>query len=155
MRLIRKIPLLAWIIIAILLGILVGWASRQGGTDVPVRVFATFGMVFSELLGFAIPLIILGFIAPGIGSIGRGAGKLLGKAVAIAYTSTVLAGIMALLSALALYPHILKGATATGGRQRGGNVAVYVAADDVCYHGPHFCVPFGAGNGRTLLHPHV
>mgnify|MGYP002738679561 FL=1 len=70
-------------------------------------------MVFSELLGFAIPLIILGFIAPGIGSIGRGAGKLLGKAVAIAYTSTVLAGIMALLSALALYPHILKGATAT------------------------------------------
>ena len=113
MRLIRKIPLLAWIIIAILLGILVGWASRQGGTDVPVRVFATFGMVFSELLGFAIPLIILGFIAPGIGSIGRGAGKLLGKAVAIAYTSTVLAGIMALLSALALYPHILKGATAT------------------------------------------
>lgn len=171
MRLIRKIPLLAWIIIAILLGILVGWASRQGGTDVPVRVFATFGMVFSELLGFAIPLIILGFIAPGIGSIGRGAGKLLGKAVAIAYTSTVLAGIMALLSALALYPHILKGATATAisdpsaslvkpygvtvDANGGGNVAVYVAADDVCYHGPHFCVPFGAGNGRTLLHPHV
>ena len=36
-----------------------------------------------QLLGFAIPLIILGFIAPGIGSIGRGAGKLLGKAVAL------------------------------------------------------------------------
>ena len=113
MRILRKIPLLVWILVAILLGILVGWASQRAGTDVPVRVFATFGMVFSQLLGFAIPLIILGFIAPGIGSIGRGAGKLLGKAVALAYTSTILAGTMALLVALALYPHMLKGATVT------------------------------------------
>lgn len=113
MHKLRKIPLLVWIVVAILLGILVGWASQRGGTDVPVRIFATFGMVFSQLLGFAIPLIILGFIAPGIGSIGRGAGKLLGKAVALAYTSTVLAGTIALLVALLLYPHILKGATVT------------------------------------------
>ena len=113
MRILRKIPLLVWILVAILLGILVGWASQRAGTDVPVRVFATFGMVFSQLLGFAIPLIILGFIVPGIGSIGRGAGKLLGKAVALAYTSTILAGTMALLVALALYPHMLKGATVT------------------------------------------
>ena len=113
MRILRKIPLLVWILVAILLGILVGWASQRAGTDVPVRVFATFGMVFSQLLGFAIPLIILGFITPGIGSIGRGAGKLLGKAVALAYTSTILAGTMALLVTLALYPHMLKGATVT------------------------------------------
>lgn len=113
MRILRKIPLLVWILVAILLGILVGWASQRAGTDVPVRVFATFGMVFSQLLGFAIPLIILGFIAPGIGSIGRGAGKLLGEAIALAYTSTILAGTMALLVALALYPHMLKGATVT------------------------------------------
>ncbi|WP_082346598.1 dicarboxylate/amino acid:cation symporter [Lawsonella clevelandensis] len=113
MRILRKIPLLVWILVAILLGILVGWASQRTGSDVPVRIFATFGMVFSQLLGFAIPLIILGFIAPGIGSIGRGAGKLLGKAVALAYTSTILAGTMALLVALVLYPHILKGATVT------------------------------------------
>ncbi len=113
MRILRKIPLLVWILVAILLGILVGWVSQRAGTDVPVRVFATFGMVFSQLLGFAIPLIILGFIAPGIGSIGRGAGKLLGKAVALAYTSTILAGTMALLVTLALYPHMLKGATVT------------------------------------------
>ena len=113
MRILRKIPLLVWILVAILLGILVGWASQRAGTDVPVRVFATFGMVFSQLLGFAIPLIILGFIAPGIGSIGRGAGKLLGEAVALAYTSTILAGTMALLVTLALYPHMLKGATVT------------------------------------------
>jgi len=69
-------------------------------------------MLFNQLLGFAIPLIILGFIAPGIGSIGRGAGKMLGKAVAIAYVSTILAGFMALIVASLLYPHILNGSTA-------------------------------------------
>jgi len=111
-RIIRKIPLLVWILVAILLGILVGWASHRGNTDIPVRIFATFGMLFNQLLGFAIPLIILGFIAPGIGSIGRGAGKMLGKAVAIAYVSTILAGFMALIVASLLYPHILNGSTA-------------------------------------------
>lgn len=113
MRILRKIPLLVWIIIAIALGVLIGWASRTAGTPVPVRVGATFGMVFSELLGFAIPLIILGFIAPGIGSIGQGAGKMLGKAVGIAYTSTVLAGILAVSATLLIYPTILKGQTLT------------------------------------------
>ena len=112
MRIIRKIPLLVWILVAILLGMLVGWASHRGNTDIPVRIFATFGMLFNQLLGFAIPLIILGFIAPGIGSIGRGAGKMLGKAVAIAYVSTILAGFMALIVASLLYPHILNGSTA-------------------------------------------
>ena len=112
MRIIRKIPLLVWILVAILLGILVGWASHRGNTDIPVRIFATFGMLFNQLLGFAIPLIILGFIAPGIGSIGRGAGKMLGKAVAIAYVSTILAGFMALIVASLLYPYILNGSTA-------------------------------------------
>lgn len=112
MRIIRKIPLLVWILVAILLGILVGWTSHRGNTDIPVRIFATFGMLFNQLLGFAIPLIILGFIAPGIGSIGRGAGKMLGKAVAIAYVSTILAGFMALIVASLLYPHILNGSTA-------------------------------------------
>ena len=112
MRIIRKIPLLVWILVAILLGILVGWASHRGNTDIPVRIFATFGMLFNQLLGFAIPLIILGFIAPGIGSIGRGAGKMVGKAVAIAYVSTILAGFMALIVASLLYPHILNGSTA-------------------------------------------
>lgn len=113
MRILRKIPLLVWIIIAIALGVLIGWASRVGGTPIPVRLGATFGMVFSELLGFAIPLIILGFIAPGIGSLGQGAGKMLGKAVVIAYSSTVLAGMLAIASTLFIYPSMLKGKTLT------------------------------------------
>ncbi|MDQ0273227.1 hypothetical protein J2S17_005148 [Cytobacillus purgationiresistens] len=40
-------------------------------------MFSTFNGLFGSFLGFVIPLIIIGFIAPGIGTMGRGAGKLL------------------------------------------------------------------------------
>lgn len=101
--------LLFKIIIAIALGVLLG-------TFVPgwaIRVFATFNDLFGNFLTFIIPLIIIGFIVPGIGSLGRGAGKLLGLTALIAYASTVIAGIVAFFVAKGLYPSLLKGQTAS------------------------------------------
>ncbi|MGX9933694.1 dicarboxylate/amino acid:cation symporter [Virgibacillus salarius] len=95
--------LLLRILIAILLGIAVGSFAN----DWFIRLFATFNDLFGNFLGFIIPLIILGFIAPGIGSMGRGAGKLLGLTGIIAYSSTVIAGILAFLAAKMLYPLML------------------------------------------------
>ena len=46
--------------------------------------------VFSAFLSFAIPLIIIGFIVPGIGSLAQGAGKMLGITVGLAYISSIL-----------------------------------------------------------------
>lgn len=51
-----KLGLLPKIIIAIILGIGFGIVSP----DMPVRVFVTFNALFSEFLGFLIPLIIVG-----------------------------------------------------------------------------------------------
>ncbi len=99
-----KFGLLPRIIVGILLGVLVG-------TFLPskiVQLFATFNGLFSQFLGFAIPLIIIGFIAPSIGAMGKGAGKLLGLSTAIAYLSTVGAGLLAFLSAKFIYPFILE-----------------------------------------------
>ncbi|TQS75413.1 dicarboxylate/amino acid:cation symporter [Ornithinibacillus gellani] len=100
--------LLAKIIIAIILGIALGSFVPEWS----IRIFATFNDLFGSFLGFVIPLIILGFIAPGIGSLGRGAGKLLGITGAVAYLSTIVAGIVALLVAKGLYPIMLKGQSA-------------------------------------------
>ena len=63
MSVIRKIPLLGWIGIAILLGILTGPIMPEwlGNT------FLTYNSIFSGFLGFAVPLIILGLIMPAIG----------------------------------------------------------------------------------------
>ncbi|MEW9111107.1 MAG: dicarboxylate/amino acid:cation symporter [Cytobacillus gottheilii] len=100
----RKFGLLPRIIIAIILGIIAGTFLPE----IAIRVFATFNSLFGNFLGFAIPLIIIGFIAPGIGSMGKGAGKMLGITTGLAYISTIAAGILAYIAASSLYPMMLK-----------------------------------------------
>ena len=121
MKALKKIPLILWIVIAIGAGVLIGLFTpgmisgindATGAaipTDLIVQLFVSFSTVFSAFLSFAIPLIIIGFIVPGIGSLAQGAGKMLGITVGLAYLSSILAGFLALASALLLYPIILKG----------------------------------------------
>ena len=61
----------------------------------PVRVLATFNSIFGNFLSYIIPLIIIGFIAPGIADLGKSAGRLLGITAGIAYLSTIIAGSLA------------------------------------------------------------
>lgn len=77
-----KIGLLARIIIAITLGI--GFGNVLPGEL--VRVFVTFNGIFSEFLGFIIPLIILGLVTPAIADIGKEAGKMLVITTLVAYS---------------------------------------------------------------------
>ena len=85
-----KLGLLPKIIIAIILGIGFGIVSP----DMPVRVFVTFNALFSEFLGFLIPLIIVGLVTPAIADIGKGAGKLLVITALMAYGATVFSGFL-------------------------------------------------------------
>lgn len=83
-----KAGLLTKIIIAIILGILSSFVFPLS----VVKIFVTISAVFSNFLGFVIPLIILGLVAPGIAELGKGAGKILGITTLIAYGSTLFAG---------------------------------------------------------------
>lgn len=83
-----RLGLLPKIIIAIVLGIGCSWFFPE----FIIRIFVTINGIFGNFLGFAIPLIILGLVAPGIAELGKGAGKLLGITVLIAYGSTLFAG---------------------------------------------------------------
>lgn len=83
-----KFGLLPKVIVAIILGIL---AALITPTEI-VRVVVTLTDIFGNYLSFIIPLIIIGLVAPGIADLGKGAGKLLGLTVIIAYTSTLIAG---------------------------------------------------------------
>lgn len=98
-----RIGLLARIIIAIALGIGAGlifpdWLSR---------IFTTFDSIFSNLLGFIIPLLILGFVAPAIADIGRKAGAMLGVTVLIAYLMTFGAGMTSYFTASSVFPALI------------------------------------------------
>ncbi len=98
-----KMPLLARIILAILLGVVFGNFFNEAA----VRAFLTFNGIFSQFLGFMIPLIIIGLVTPAIADIGHGAGKLLLATVGIAFADTILAGLLAYGTGSALFPHMI------------------------------------------------
>ena len=98
-----KIGLLSKILIAIALGIGLGLIAPEW----IVRLFLTFNGIFSQFLGFAIPLIIVGLVTPAISDIGSGAGKMLLVTVLIAYGSTVFAGLCSYLTGAAVFPSMI------------------------------------------------
>ncbi|MGO1859161.1 dicarboxylate/amino acid:cation symporter [Ancrocorticia populi] len=99
----KRAGILPWVLLAIVLGILCG----QFFNDPIAKIFVTFNSVFSQLLNFSIPLIIVGLVIPAIADLGRGAGKWLGITAGIAYTSTVIVAFLTYFTCKALYPHIL------------------------------------------------
>jgi Na+/H+-dicarboxylate symporter len=102
-----KVSLLARVVIAIVLGILLGQFLPEG----IARVFVTFNSLFGNFLSFSIPLIILGLVTPAIGDLGKGAGWLLAITTLIAYGSTIFSGFFTFFSCSAVFPHILPAGT--------------------------------------------
>ncbi|WP_349664620.1 dicarboxylate/amino acid:cation symporter [Cellulophaga lytica] len=99
--------LLFKVFIAIILGILIGLYLPESVN----RLFNTFKAVFSQFLGFAIPLIILGLIMPAIADLGKGAGKLLVITAAIAYGSTLFSGFSTYFVASGFFPSFIEAQT--------------------------------------------
>lgn len=104
-----KFGLLPRIIVAIVFGVLIGSIASEN----IVRLFATFTSIFGNFLNFIVPLIILGFIAPGIAKLGKGSGKLLGVSTLVAYSSTVIAGVFAFGAAMLILPGFMEGRALT------------------------------------------
>lgn len=99
-----KLGLLPKVLIAIALGIALG-------TFIPdwfIRIFVTFNEIFSQLLNFLVPLIILGLVAPAIADMGGKAGKMLLITVGLAYVATFISGFMAYGTSMSIFPYIIE-----------------------------------------------
>ncbi len=99
----RKFPLLLQIVIAIAAGALCGiffpdWLSK---------IFATFNGLFGNFLGFIIPFIIVGLVAPGIAEMGNKAGRLLLLTTLLAYLFTIMSGLFSYGVCQAALPALL------------------------------------------------
>lgn len=90
----------------LLLGIIVGIVLGQLLGEGPMKVVVSLKNIFSQVIMFCVPLIVIGFIAPSITSLGRNASKLLGLAVLLAYGSSLLAALMSTGAGYALIPHL-------------------------------------------------
>lgn len=98
-----KFGLLPKIIVAIILGICLGMFTPE----TPVRIFVTFNGLFSEFLGFLIPLIIVGLVTPAIADIGKGAGKMLLVTALLAYGATIFSGFLTYGVGESLFPSLI------------------------------------------------
>ncbi|POQ99639.1 sodium:proton antiporter [Alkalispirochaeta sphaeroplastigenens] len=99
----KKFGLIPWLVLGIVSGILVGlyfpgWVGN---------ILFTFTQIFGQFLSYIVPLIILGFIIPGIADLGAKAGKLLGATAGIAYISTLVSGILAFFISRLILPAIV------------------------------------------------
>ena len=99
----KKLGLVPKLIIAIILGILIGQFLPE---DI-CRIVVTLSGLFSSFLKFVIPLMILAYVTMGIADLSQGAGKLLLITVALAYGSTLIAGTASFLVSINLFPSFM------------------------------------------------
>lgn len=102
------------LILKLAAGMLVGIVLGSFAPDWSVRTLLTISEIVGQLIKFTIPLIILFYITSGIASLPRDSGKLLSRTVGFAYGSTLIAGILAYLIAVAALPVITPTAGAVG-----------------------------------------
>ena len=116
-----KIGLVARIIIAMLLGFLLGRVLPLSVT----RVFSTFNGLFSQFLGFIIPLLIVGLVAPAIADIGRKAGRMLLATTLLAYIATIISGFASYFTSAGIFPELIEAGTLTSSLAKGNDAAPY------------------------------
>ncbi len=90
------------LLVGIGLGILVGNYAPEG----LMKAIVTFKGLFSNLISYVVPLIILGFITPAIVSLKDSAGKILTVTLIICYLSSVGAALLSVTSGYAIIPHL-------------------------------------------------
>ena len=119
----QKLGLLPRLLIAIVIGILIG-------QFMPVwfaRLVVTASSIFSTFLKFVIPLMIVAYVTMGIANLKTGAGKLLLITVALAYTSTLIFGSASYVVSSALFPHFMtEGALEQIAATSGTSLASYI-----------------------------
>jgi len=92
--------LIVKLVIGVAIGIIVGLAA-----DVrTIGVINTVKFILGQVISFMVPLIIVGFITPAITQLRANASKMLGTMIVLAYTSTVCACLMSMLTGYALIP---------------------------------------------------
>ena len=99
-----RLGLIGRIIIALIVGAVTGPYTPVA----VVRCFNTFNSLFGQYLGFLIPLLIVGLVAPAIADIGRKAGKMLVATALLAYGATLVSGFASYLTSVSLFPSMIQ-----------------------------------------------
>lgn len=98
------------LLLALVIGIAVGLLLNKNDTGAfsvaLLNIIVTVKYIVGQFIGFCIPLIIIGFIAPSITILGSNASRILIVALIIAYVSSIGAAFFATASGFLILPHM-------------------------------------------------
>lgn len=94
------------LIFKLLLGIVVGILIGNFANESLILVIDAIKTILGDLIGYIVPLIILGFITPAIVSLKDSAGKILSATLLICYISSVGAATMSLIAGRIIIPNL-------------------------------------------------
>lgn len=107
-KIIHSLPfrLLAGVIIGILLGLLFGRYPEASVSAAFMNVIVSLKQILGEIINFCVPLIVIGFIAPSITTLGKSASRMLGVALLTAYVSSIGAALFSMSAGYVLIPRL-------------------------------------------------
>lgn len=92
--------------VKLLIGIVIGIIFGQIFPENVMNVVVPLKNILGQVINFVVPLIVIGFIAPSITKLGNNASRMLGVALMVAYTSSVLAALLSIGAGYAIIPNL-------------------------------------------------
>lgn len=92
--------------VKLLIGIVIGIIFGQIFPENVMSVVVPLKNILGQIINFVVPLIVIGFIAPSITKLGNNASRMLGVALVVAYTSSVLAALLSMGAGYAIIPNL-------------------------------------------------
>ena len=92
--------------VKLLIGIVIGIIFGQIFPENVMSVVVPLKNILGQIINFVVPLIVIGFIAPSITKLGNNASRMLGVALMVAYTSSVLAALLSMGAGYAIIPNL-------------------------------------------------
>lgn len=92
--------------VKLLIGIVIGIIFGQIFPENVMNVVVPLKNILGQVINFVVPLIVIEFIAPSITKLGNNASRMLGVALMVAYTSSVLAAFLSMGAGYAIIPNL-------------------------------------------------
>ena len=92
--------------VKLLIGIIIGIIFGQIFPENVMSVVVPLKNILGQIINFVVPLIVIGFIAPSITKLGNNASRMLGVALMVAYTSSVLAALLSMGAGYAIISNL-------------------------------------------------
>ena len=93
-----------YLIVKLILGVVIGIIVGMNANESVIQIFMSLKQVLGQVIFYAVPLIIVGFITPAITGLKQNANKLLSTALLIAYISSIGAAFMSMIMGYILIP---------------------------------------------------